>query len=284
MTDITATILIVDDSPTARETLKTLLSHEPYQVVEAAGGDEALQKAREHQPDLILLDVMMPEMDGYEVCRRIRADPLLAEVPVIMVTALDDRASRLQGLGAGADDFISKPYDTTELRLRVRTITRLNRYRRLHAQRERFELVVAQAQDGYLITDADDTIRYANDQARLLLELPPDESATSPARFLETVLRRYRREPEAAWRDWTNPSHCHQDACPARKFLFPLLLAPGGDSGKNPRRSPRTAHPSPERYRVRGGPTGELDLPDHDLPQTPDPAQRRPELSGAAQL
>jgi DNA-binding response OmpR family regulator len=206
MTENTATILIVDDSPGARDTLTALLSIEPYRLVEAANGAEALRRARELQPDLILLDVMMPEIDGYEVCRRIRADPLLAEVPVIMVTALEDRASRLRGLNSGADDFISKPYDTAELRTRVRTITRLNRYRRLHAQRERFELVVAQAQDGYLITDADDTIRYANDQARLLLELPPDESATSPARFLETVLRRYRREPEVAWRDWTDPS------------------------------------------------------------------------------
>jgi DNA-binding response OmpR family regulator len=74
---------------------------------------------------------MMPGMDGYEVCRRLRADARLAEVPVIMVTALDDQASRLAGLEAGADDFITKPFNRAELRARVRTIARLNRYRRL---------------------------------------------------------------------------------------------------------------------------------------------------------
>ena len=210
MTELTATILIVDDSPSARETLMALLSIGPYRLVEAASGAEALQKARELPPDLILLDVMMPEMDGYEVCRRIRDDPLLAEAPIIMVTALDDRTSRLQGLTAGADDFISKPYDTLELRTRVKTITRLNRYRRLHAQQERFEWVVAQADDGYLITAPDDTIMYANARARRLLELPPEGSLSPAVRFLETARRQYRGEPEAAWSDWTTPTDCDE--------------------------------------------------------------------------
>jgi DNA-binding response OmpR family regulator len=210
MPESTATILIVDDSPEARDILKTLLSVEPYRLVEAADGAEALRKAGEIQPDLILLDVMMPEMDGYEVCRRIRSDTLLAEVPVILVTALEDRASRIQGLNAGADDFISKPYDTVELRTRVRTITRLNRYRRLHTQREQFKWVVAQAVDGYLITEGDDKIRYANARARQLLELPPEESAAPPGRFLDAALRRYRCEPEAAWSDWSTAADQEQ--------------------------------------------------------------------------
>jgi diguanylate cyclase (GGDEF)-like protein len=79
----------------------------------------------------MLLDVMMPDMDGFEVCTRLRANPRLAELPVVMVTALDDRESRLRGLEVGADDFMSKPFDRAELRARIRTITRLNRYRRL---------------------------------------------------------------------------------------------------------------------------------------------------------
>ncbi len=202
MTESTATILIVDDLPAARETLKMLLSTGSYRIVEAACGAEAIRMARDIQPDLILLDVMMPEMDGYEVCRRLREDELLAEVPIIMVTALEDRSSRLRGLDAGADDFISKPYDTAELRSRVRSVTRLNRYRRLNAQRERFEWVVAHTDVGYLITAPDDTIRYANARARHLLELPPGEEKLEPLRFLETAQRRYRCEPEAAWRDW----------------------------------------------------------------------------------
>ena len=90
----------------------------------------------------------MPGMNGFEVCQRLRADSLLAEIPVIMITALDDRESRLRGIEAGTDDFISKPFDPIELQARVRTITRLNRYRLLHNQRARFEWVVEQADDG----------------------------------------------------------------------------------------------------------------------------------------
>src|SRR5215475_3413973 len=104
------TILIVDDEPLGRETLTALLQPQGYQLRFAANGPEALAQAAACPPDLILLDVMMPGMDGFEVCRRLRADPLLREAPVIMLTALDDRVSRLQGIEAGADDFVSKPF------------------------------------------------------------------------------------------------------------------------------------------------------------------------------
>ena len=128
-------ILIVDDEEMGRETLEILLAGQGYDLAFAGSGTEALTKAAELTPDLILLDVMMPEMNGFEVCRRLRADPVLAEAPVILVTALDDSASRLKGLEAGADDFISKPFDRVELQTRVRSITRLNRYRRLLTER-----------------------------------------------------------------------------------------------------------------------------------------------------
>ncbi len=126
-----AIILIVDDIAANRETLRELLDLPDYRVVEATDGPTALRMAVEIPPDLVLLDVMMPGMDGYEVCRRLRSDARLAAVPVIMITALDDQASRLAGIEAGADDFITKPFNSVELRARVRTITRLNRYRRL---------------------------------------------------------------------------------------------------------------------------------------------------------
>lgn len=128
-------ILIVDDEPGGRYTLEGLLADQAYELAFASSGPETLEKATELIPDLILLDVMMPGMDGFEVCEYLRADPLLAEVPIILVTALDDRDSRLRGLQVGADDFISKPFDPVELRARVRTITRLNRYRRLLSER-----------------------------------------------------------------------------------------------------------------------------------------------------
>jgi putative two-component system response regulator len=129
-----STVLVVDDEPAGRKALGAILSAQGYFVALAADGPEALAEAVLLQPDLILLDVMMPGMDGFEVCRRLRATPDLADVPVLMLTALDDPDSRLNGIEAGADDFISKPFDRAELRARVRTITRLNRYRRLRDQ------------------------------------------------------------------------------------------------------------------------------------------------------
>jgi response regulator RpfG family c-di-GMP phosphodiesterase len=132
----TSTILIVDDNPTGRIALEALLLREGYHLEAAESGPEALEKVVQLQPDLMLLDVMMPDMDGFEVCQHVRANPDLAELPILMVTALNDDESRMQGIEAGADDFISKPYSAAELRARVRTITRLNRYRRLAHERE----------------------------------------------------------------------------------------------------------------------------------------------------
>lgn len=132
-------ILIVDDNAASRETLEATLAAQAYTLELAEDGMQALEKADSLHPDLVLLDVMMPGMDGFEVCRRLRATPGLAEVPIILLTALDDAASRLEGIEAGADDFISKPFDRQELLARVRTITRLNRYRTLLEQRERLQ-------------------------------------------------------------------------------------------------------------------------------------------------
>lgn len=129
-------VLIVDDDPTAREALVAILEGEGYELQQAKDGIQALRMLKQLQPDLILLDVMMPAMDGFEVCRRIRDTPPLAEVPIILLTALDDRDSLLRGIESGADDFLSKPPDRRELVARVRTITRLNRYRTLMEQRE----------------------------------------------------------------------------------------------------------------------------------------------------
>jgi signal transduction histidine kinase len=140
-----STVLIVDDDLTARETLVAMLEGEQYDLQVAKDGAQTLHMLEQIQPDLILLDVMMPGMDGYEVCRRIRATPQLAEVPIILLTALDDRASLLRGIDAGADDFLSKPADRRELTARVRTITRLNRYRTLVKQRENIRLMAEHA-------------------------------------------------------------------------------------------------------------------------------------------
>src|SRR5690349_1483589 len=133
----TIRILIVDDDADQRLLLGSVLRANGHQIATAGNGAEGLHLAREVMPDLIILDVMMPGMTGYQVCERLRADPVMAEVPVIMATALDDRDSRLRGLEAGADEFLSKPIDFVELRVRVQTIARVNRYRRLLDERER---------------------------------------------------------------------------------------------------------------------------------------------------
>ena len=162
MPETNAKILIVDDSSTARETLGALLYSPDYDLYFASNGQEALEKANKVIPDLILLDVMMPDMDGYEVCESLRQDKVLAEVPIIMVTALDDRKSRLRGIRAGADDFISKPFDTAELGARIQMIVRLNRYRRLHVERRRFEQIIQFSPDGIVIVDENGIIQLAN--------------------------------------------------------------------------------------------------------------------------
>jgi PAS domain S-box-containing protein len=126
-----STILIIDDEPAMREALGELLAEEGYYLSFAQSGEEGLAKAAETVPDLILLDVVMPDLDGFAVCRKLRADELLAEVPIIITTSLADRDSRLRGFAAGADDYVTKPVDEPELLARVRTTTRLNRYRRL---------------------------------------------------------------------------------------------------------------------------------------------------------
>ena len=157
--DTPSKVLIVDDDAITRDTLAALLADGAYTLVFATSAAEGLIKAAEISPDLILLDVMMPGMNGYEACRRLRADTRLAVVPILLVTALDDHASRLRGLEAGADDFISKPFDSAELRVRVRTITRLNRYRRLLAETAKAERLIELSPDGIMIVEAEGTIR-----------------------------------------------------------------------------------------------------------------------------
>jgi putative two-component system response regulator len=146
---MTSTILIVDDDPAGRHTLESILDQQGYQLVMAENGIQALEKAEQCLPDVILLDVMMPGMDGFEVCQRIRKNPLVAEIPIIMLTALDDRKSLLDGLEAGADDYITKPYDRHELRARLIGITRLNRYRKLLEDRVNLEQVHLQLLAAY---------------------------------------------------------------------------------------------------------------------------------------
>ena len=135
MTDVTAqTVLIVDDEVQNRKLLEVLLQPEGYRTLTAANGEEALRLIADHSPDLILLDIMMPGIDGYELAVILKADAETSHIPIIMVTALTDRDTRLAGLNAGAEEFLTKPVDRTELWLRVRNLLRLKTYGDLQKQ------------------------------------------------------------------------------------------------------------------------------------------------------
>ena len=125
MTRPAATILIVDDEIQNRKLLEALLRPEGYRTLTVSSGKDALAAIAGSKPDLILLDIMMPEMDGYEVASRLKANPATSNIPVIMLTAQIDREARLAGLKAGAEEFLTKPVDRAELWLRVRNLLRL---------------------------------------------------------------------------------------------------------------------------------------------------------------
>jgi two-component system cell cycle response regulator len=124
---MSARVLVVDDVDVNVRLLEAKLSSEYFTVVTASSGEEALRMARSEHPDIILLDVMMPEMDGFEVCRRLKADPATDGIPVVMVTALSEVADRVRGLQSGADDFLTKPVNDVALFARVRSLVRLKR-------------------------------------------------------------------------------------------------------------------------------------------------------------
>ena len=119
-----ATILVADDEPSARRLLRRILEPAGYRVIEAATGREAIALAEGERPDLLILDITMPDMDGVDICRRIKTDPATHLTPVIHITGLTTHEQRLRALTAGSDDFVGKPFDIEELLVRVRSLLR----------------------------------------------------------------------------------------------------------------------------------------------------------------
>jgi response regulator RpfG family c-di-GMP phosphodiesterase len=122
---ITGTILVADDETANRELLEELLTTQGFKVIAVPDGAAALQELSRAQADLVLLDVMMPHLDGFTVCEQIKANPDTYLIPVILITALSDRQDRIEGIKVGADDFLSRPVDRTELLARVRSLLKL---------------------------------------------------------------------------------------------------------------------------------------------------------------
>jgi adenylate cyclase len=127
VTHAAPTLLVVDDTPQNIRVLEALLAPRGYAVIAATSGAQALENVAAERPDLVLLDVVMPGMSGYEVCQRLRADPATAFVPVVMITASGDQ-ERLQALEAGADDFVQKPFNQAELLARISSLLRIKEY------------------------------------------------------------------------------------------------------------------------------------------------------------
>jgi DNA-binding response OmpR family regulator len=152
LTCLCGTVLVVDDEPANRLLLREQLETQGHSILEADSGEEALRQAAELLPDVVLLDLMMPRMDGFEVCRRLKGNPATAHIPVLMVTAVTERRDRLLGIQAGANDFFTKPIDFTEVILRVRSAIWTKRLfdqwqasRQRHQELERVHGELAQA-------------------------------------------------------------------------------------------------------------------------------------------
>jgi putative two-component system response regulator len=128
MAGASGAVLVIDDDAGVAAVFERLLARDGFKVITLSDSDAALVNVAFHKPDVVLLDVLMPGLDGFEICRRLRADAATRLIPVILVTALSDRHSRIRGLQAGADDFLSKPIDPEELLTRVRSLVRLKRY------------------------------------------------------------------------------------------------------------------------------------------------------------
>jgi two-component system cell cycle response regulator len=203
------TVLVIDDDSGIRKFIGILLPASEFLVLNAASGAEALSIVAGIVPDLVVLDITLPDINGVNLCRAFRDDPRLGEVPILLLTGLSDRATRLGGLEAGADEFISKPFDSDEFVTRVRTITRLNRYRRLNAERRKFEWVVQNANSGYVFVAGDGRITYANPRAERYLGARDGEPLAGRS-FREVARERFHWEPRdttAVW-DQGNAPDC----------------------------------------------------------------------------
>jgi len=162
-------VLVVEDEPDILEVIEHNLRREGYRVLTAADGSEGLRLARRDAPDLVLLDVMLPGLDGVEVCRRLKEDPLTRPIPIIMVTARGDESDVVLGLGVGADDYVAKPFSPRELTARIKAVLRRGGLRK-EAGSERRTV------RGGLIIDAD---RY-----RVLVDGKPVEFTATQFRLL----------------------------------------------------------------------------------------------------
>ncbi|MFA5311354.1 MAG: response regulator [Candidatus Omnitrophota bacterium] len=180
-------ILVVDDQFQNIELLEAYLIPQGYEIVKASSGEEALEKLKDNQIDLILLDVMMPKMSGIEVLKNLRADEKTKAVPVVMVTVLKETEDKVKALEAGCDDFISKPVDKVELLARVKSMLKISHYQKQLEEKGKFKAVVDKASDGIAVCSPDYLIKDCNAEILKYLNI------TDPANvnLVETLFSNY---------------------------------------------------------------------------------------------
>jgi len=184
-----ATVLVVDDQPVNVRLLEAVLSPRGFQVLGVASGQEALDALRAQPVDLVLLDILMPGMDGYEVCRRVREDPATAFLPIVMITASGDQERR-RAVEAGADDFVTKPFDQAELLARIGSLVRIKRYHdTIEAQKAELQEWNARLEDR-----VDAQVRELDRVNRLRRFLPPQLVSMVVDSGDESFLESHRRE------------------------------------------------------------------------------------------
>ena len=189
-------VLVVDDQAPNRRLLEAVLEPRGYRVVSAESGERALELLAEDPPDVVLLDIVMPGMDGYEVCRRIRDDQATAVLPVVMITASGEQ-EKLRATEAGADDFVTKPFDQAELLARVKSLVRISRYHRT-VQRQAAELAAWNEQLESRVREQVDEIARIG---RLRRFLSPQVAQLVTDAGTESVLDSHRREIVVAFCD-----------------------------------------------------------------------------------
>ena len=182
-------VLVVDDLPQNVKLLDAVLSPRGYSVITASSGAEALEKIAASPPDLVLLDIVMPDIDGYEVCRRLRADPATSFLPVVMITASGSQ-ERIGAIEAGADDFVVKPFDQAELLARVRSLMRIKRYH------DTIEAQTAELSEWNQTLEArvSEQVEHIDRISRLKRFLPPQVVEMVTTSGDESFLESHRRE------------------------------------------------------------------------------------------
>jgi len=193
-----AKILVADDVKQNVKLLRVILTASEYDVVEAYDGEDALEKAKTEKPDLILLDVMMPKITGYEVCKRLRADEKTGNLPIVLITSLHEMDDRIKGINAGADDFISKPFNKAELLARVKALVRTKKGTIHKKNSLLLDTVISHLTEGVVVADGKWNVNHLNQAAKDLLniseketenmDLPECLAGMNPSNCLETIM------------------------------------------------------------------------------------------------